>query len=236
MGRYNYIVSLGYFCSPAMEFERIDKRQFSLPFDWLITPKISDVIDLINNGFEDFLNEEYMYQIKDFPQFYRNVKYGIDYYHDFSPFKNFDSQISGVLKKYGRRIERFYSIIKKPTLFLRYINERDAKYISENYDYILQSLRKHNPQNDIIFVANNDISLNVEAGIKVYYVEKDKNDSVARTFLKSNDDLLDYIMSSVDASATQKVKYKNKHIVMLKKCLVKAMVKLKLVYRHSKQC
>ena len=56
MGRYNYIVSLGYFCSPAMEFERIDKRQFSLPFDWLITPKISDVIDLINNGFEDFLN------------------------------------------------------------------------------------------------------------------------------------------------------------------------------------
>ena len=100
----------------------------------------------------------------------------------------------------------------------------------------MQSLRKHNPQNDIIFVANNDISLNVEAGIKVYYVEKDKNDSVARTFLKSNDDLLDYIMSSVDASATQKVKYKNKHIVMLKKCLVKAMVKLKLVYRHSKQC
>jgi len=236
MGRYNYIVSLGYFCSPAMEFERIDKRQFSLPFDWLITPKISDVIDLINNGFEDFLNEEYMYQIIDFPQFYRNVKYDIDYYHDFSPFKNFDSQISGVLKKYGRRIERFYSIIKKPTLFLRYINERDTKYISENYDYILQSLRKHNPQNDIIFVANNDISLNVEAGIKVYYVEKDKNDSVARTFLKSNDDLLDYIMSNVDASATQKVKYKNKHIVMLKKCLVKAMVKLKLVYRHSKQC
>jgi hypothetical protein len=139
MEKYKNIVSLGYFCSPAMEFERINRRQFSLPFDWLITSRLSVVLELIDNGFEDFLNEEYMFQLKDYPSYYRNTRYNIDFYHDFSPLKSFGSQIDAVCKKYNRRIERFYSIIKEPTLFVRYICKDEIGYVSENYDLILKN-------------------------------------------------------------------------------------------------
>ena len=125
MKRFKNIISLGHFCSPAMEFERLGCRKYSFPFDWLITPDFNIVIDLIENNFADFLNEEYLNQIKQYPSYYRNIKYNIDFYHDFSPLKSFDSQISEVSEKYQRRIERFYKQIDTPTLFCRYITQAD---------------------------------------------------------------------------------------------------------------
>lgn len=236
MKKYKYIVSLGHFCSPAMELEKIGRRPFSLPFDWLITSKLSAIIELINNGFEDFLNEEYLFQLKEYPQYYRNIKYNIDFYHDFSPFVSFDCQINKISEKYNRRIERFYNTIKQPTLFLRYITEKDIEYISENYEYILNALKAFNPQNDIIFVANNDVSLGLQSEIPIYYVEKDANDIVSRRFLDTNRELLQYILSNTEATTTEKPKQKNKCLTLVEKVYKKVRLKLKLVYHHSKQC
>ncbi len=234
MSQYKYIVSLGHFCSPAMEFEKINRRAFSLPFDWLITPELSVVIDLINNRFEDFLNEDYMFQFKEYPEYYRNKKYNVDFYHDFSPFKRFDSQIQEVAKKYNRRIERFYTIIKQPTLFVRYITKKDVEYINKNYDSILRLIKSFNPQNDILFVANNDIHLNIQTANAVYYVERDLNDAVARNFLSVNDELSQYILNNVEVVATKK-DTKNKYLVLIKKAYKRIRLKLKFVYRHNKQ-
>lgn len=233
MEKYKYIVSLGHFCSPAMEFQKIQRRQFSLPFDWLITSKLSSVIELINNEFEDFLNEEYLFQLKEYPQYYRNKKYNIDFYHDFSPFKSFDSQIDEISKKYNRRIERFFNIIKQPTLFLRYITEQDAEYISKNYEFILKSVKRFNPQNDIIFVANNGIYLSIPSETTIYYVEKDLNDDVSRNFLSANNELLQYILSNVEIATTKKPKQKNKCLNVINRLYRKIRLKLKLVYRHK---
>ncbi|MBQ7817720.1 MAG: hypothetical protein IJ388_02860 [Oscillospiraceae bacterium] len=236
MEKYKYIVSLGHFCSPAMEFEKIERRPFSLPFDWLITAKLSTVIELINNGFKDFLNEEYLFQLKEYPQYYRNKKYAIDFYHDFSPFISLESQIDEISKKYIRRIERFYNIIKQPTLFLRYITEKDVEYISKDYEYILNSLKAFNPQNDVIFVANNDICLDFSHKVSVFQVEKDLNDCVSRCFLDANKELLQYILSNTEAATTKKPKQKNKRLKLVKKIYKNFRLKLKLVYCHSKQC
>ena len=236
MKKYKYIVSLGSFCSPAMEFERFNRRQFSLPFDWLITPQLSTVVKLINNGFEDFLNEEYMFQFKEYPQYYKNKKSGIDFYHDFSPFKTFDSQIDNVTKKYNRRIERFYEVIKQPTLFLRYISEGEKECISENYESTLKTLQKFNPENNIIFVANIDIRESLNPELPIYYVEKDLGDGVSRKFLSANDELLQYILENVEEATTKKAKKKNKYTRIMKKVLIRICAKLNLVYRHSKLC
>lgn len=233
MSKFKYIVSLGYFCSPAMEFKRINRRPFSLPFDWLITPKLSDVINLINNNFEDFLYEEYFYQLLEHPQYYRNIKYNIDFYHDFSPFVSFDSQINDVTVKYNRRISRFYDIIRKPTLFLRYLSKEDFEYIVDNYELIVESIKKFNSDNDIIFVANDEHIRNLPPNISIYYVKKDFKDSVSRKFLKKNDALLQYISNNVETVTAPK---KSKHFGIIHKIYQKIRIKLNLVYHHKNQC
>lgn len=235
MKKFKYIVSLGHFCSPAMEFEKIDRRQFSLPFDWLVTHRFSVVMDLINNNFDGFLNAEDMYQFKAYPQYYKNKKLDVDFYHDFSPFKSFQSQIDGVSEKYKRRIERFYHIVKEPTLFLRYITRNDVEYICKNYDSILESLKKCNPQNDILFVCNSEDRLPLE-NAAVYYVEKPANDNVSREFLSANEELKQYILEHVEPATAKKVSKKEKYIKMVKKVYKKIRLKLKLVYRHNQQC
>lgn len=37
MKKYESVISLGYFCSVAIELEKMGIRNFSTPFDWLIT-------------------------------------------------------------------------------------------------------------------------------------------------------------------------------------------------------
>ena len=234
MEKYEHIVSLGHFCSPAMEFEKIDRRPFSLPFDWLITPELCTVMELVDNGFQDFLNEEYMYQFKTHPQYYRNTKYTIDFYHDFSPLKSFQSQIDDVSKKYSRRIERFYDVVNRPTLFLRYITAKDAEYVSEHYEAILHWAQKFNPLNSIVFVANKDIQVKFNAEIPVYYVERDQNDSVSRAFLSVDNGLLQYILDHVASVTPKKQTPSNRYLKRLKMAYLMMRVKLKMTYHHSK--
>ena len=154
MAKYQQAVSLGFFCSPAMELQRISRRHTSSPFDWLISEKLSVVLTLIDNGFEDFLTAEYFCQLQDHPQIYRNTKWNVDFYHDFSPLKSFSSQYDAFRKKYERRIRRFYETIKTPTLFIRYVFADEIPYLNENYASIVAALQKYNPANDIIFVSN----------------------------------------------------------------------------------
>ncbi|MBQ8909699.1 MAG: hypothetical protein IJY91_01510 [Oscillospiraceae bacterium] len=236
--RYKNIVSLGHFCSPAIEFKKINRRRCSLPFDWLITPHLSVVMELINNNFMDFLSEEYMFQHKKYPAYYRNIKWDIDFYHDFSPFKRFQSQFQEVSEKYNRRIERFYSTIKQPTLFLRYVTEKDIQYILDNYELILETLKNYNCQNYIVFVANKEVSYShrIPSDITMYFVEKDSNDEVSREFLNANDALIRYILENVEYATPHNELVGNKHIDFVKKLYRKIRLKLRIVYRYSKQC
>ena len=123
---YRYVVSLGFFCSVAMELERIGLRSASFPFDWLISD-FEGVIKLIENHFDDFLAYENMAQHKLYPNYYKDTKYGMQFYHDFSAFRSLESQLPRVKNKYDRRIERFYNSIIYPTLFLRYISSESEK-------------------------------------------------------------------------------------------------------------
>lgn len=236
MKKYKYIVSLGHFCSPAMEFDKINKRQFSLPFDWLITPALSTVMELIQNEFPDFLNAEYLFQFQNAAQCYKNTKTNISFYHDFSAFKSLDSQMGEVTQKYNRRIQRFYDIIKEPTLFLRYITQRDIPYILQNYDAILKTLQGFHPQNHIIFVTHFDNRFHDRPEIPVYYVEKNPDDTVCRDFLCANEELKQYILKNVEEATPKPTAPKSNVLDMIRKTFKKVRIKLNLVYHHKNQC
>ena len=183
--KFEHIISLGFFCSVAMEIERIKRRDASYPFDWCIS-EFTGVIDLINNNFDNFLKYEQLMQNSSYHSHYMN-QYGIQFFHDFNEYQSLKEQLDNVTKKYNRRIKRFYKTIKTSTLFVRYVcDQQEINYILENYISILAAVKKYNPKNTIIFIVNNDID---SFGIKCYRVEKDDNDSVARYFLNKNEEL-----------------------------------------------
>lgn len=189
-GRNMHYVSLGYFCSIASELEELGFRSESLPFDWLISD-FEGIINAILEQFEGFLEYENMAQNKRELNHYKNIKYNIEFFHDFNQYQSLEKQLTLVKKKYARRIERFYKLIKEPTIFIRYISDevivdgksKELMYIEENYEFILQVLQSFNQNNRIIFVANHGV---ISEKINIYNVEKDFNDQVARKPFNKN--------------------------------------------------
>lgn len=199
---YKHYISLGYFCSVAMELERIGLRSASYPFDWLVTPRMSNVMEMIETHFEGFLEENCL-RLKDgSDKIYINSQTGFSFVHDFEAKKSLSEQIDGVRQKFERRIERFYRDIEEPTLFVRYISDEavdtdgrfeDLAWISDNFMHINEVVKSFNADNDIIWIANS--SIRSDALPRLYIVDKDENDTVARRPLDRNKELNGLLMS-----------------------------------------
>lgn len=194
MKRYENFISLGYFCSIAQELERMGLRSTSSPFDWCISD-FEGVISAIKNNFEGFLDYELLSQSTNDRKHYFNIEYKIWFFHDFDQYRPLKKQIDSVRSKYSRRIERFYTNIHKPTLFIRYISDEELtpdgksvelEYIEKNIDSITSLLKSFNPDNDIIFIANSGVESDV---ITIYNVVPDSNDTIAREPLHKNNSL-----------------------------------------------
>lgn len=199
--KYKHIISLGFFCSVALETERMGLRDSSMPFDWLIS-SWEGVEKLILNSFEGFLDDKLLKQSKEFPERYKNIKYDIWFFHDFNAYASLESQMEKVVNKYQRRIERFYQNIEESSLFIRYIrDEEELRYLEKNIDRIEGIFRRYNPENHIIFIANNEITSDI---IEIYNVEKDNDDSVARKPFDKNNKLYDYLLSVFDENSREK--------------------------------
>lgn len=196
-----HYISLGYFCSIAMELEKLGLRSESSPFDWLISD-FEGVIYAIRNHFEDFLNPKYLAQNSHNHAHYKNVKYGLQFFHDFNPYQPLQDQLPSVQNKYNRRIQRFYKSITEPTLFIRYINDKpnagntskELHWIEENYDSVIALLKSFNDQNEILFIANDGVT---SQKFKIYNVQKDDGDSVARSPL-TKDPALQEFFNNID--------------------------------------
>lgn len=159
-------ISLGPTCSVAYQLQKLGKKKESLPFDWIRCPNIKDVIYLIQNNFEGFLdgisfvrNDTKFPIIKDSEIFddvsdketkvYRNEKMNIGFFHDFKD----GITIEDVREKYNRRIKRFYEIVKGECVFIRddmYFHQENV----EDYNNLLRILQEFNSNNKLILIIN----------------------------------------------------------------------------------
>ncbi len=230
-----HYISLGYFCSIAMELEKLGLRSESSPFDWLISD-FEGVIRAIENHFEDFLNPNYLAQHSHNHAHYKNIKYDVQFFHDFNPYQPLLDQLPSVKYKYNRRIERFYKSITEPTLFIRYINDKpgadniakELDWIEKNYDSVITLLKSFHPQNDILFIANDGLA---SQKFKIYTVPKDDGDSVARSPFTKSPELQEFF-NNIDFPEKQRnierylQKQQQKRKSQLKKKLVSLLKKL----------
>lgn len=197
---YN-IISLGFFCSVASELERTGIRDSSYPFDWLISGDFHSVLSLIENHFDGFAERQNLYQEFNIsPAYYFNKVCNVHFYHDISPYQSLDRQYDAFRAKYLRRIERFYEAIQSPTIFVRYCaNREELDYIFEHQEEIRTLLKRFHPDNEIIYVSSDEGErLPMD---RLYYVEKDRWDTVARTFFEKAPELEAYL---VEHSALRK--------------------------------
>lgn len=203
---FDHVISLGWFCSPALEIERIGLRDASYPFDWLMTHDFSCIIDLIKNKRYIKLYSDEMLQYESDASKWYNQEYLISIFHDFNKYKKMSHQIDAVNDKYFRRMKRFYENIMEPTLFLRYIKDKsEALYISKNASEIADILKDENVENEIVYIANSDLRDALQLSTsRVYFVVPDDQDYVARNFLKQLPDLLEYLEKNVKKPQMQK--------------------------------
>jgi hypothetical protein len=119
-------ISLGSDCSVAYNLQCLGYRDFSFPFDWIIS---KNIIDVLSNDFANFLNVNFLkvagktsfsHIDENFSEIDENLcsmlrvkhkKYaGVEFLHDFHDLNLED--IDNVVEKYNRRIERFYKVMR----------------------------------------------------------------------------------------------------------------------------
>lgn len=245
-GRFKHFISLGSFCSVALDLEALGLREASMPFDWNIDLRFEGVIDCIEKNFEHFLDEAELRQSEEAPEHYMN-RYEIQFFHDFNMWDPLSEQLPAVQDKYERRIRHFYQITAEPTLFIRYMDDRileedgtphELRYIEDGYDRIMDVLKGLCPENELILIANSEVR---SGKLKIYGVEKDKGDVVARVPREKNKELgalLDSFSVQNQEANRQKgaAAARRRKQIELKHKAEKAVAKLglKKPYRHDK--
>lgn len=181
--RYRHVVSLGYFCSTALELRRYGLRDGNYPLDWNISA-IEPTLTMVESGFAGFLQRDCL--CIESPGVVRDEGSGIAVYNDFDPALPVAVQYEAVRRRYEQRIQRFCQAIRQRTLFVRYINDlEEFTYLDENMPGVLAVLRRTHPTNDLLLVANTTLPAAC-GGLPVYRVEPDPGDGVARRFVSKN--------------------------------------------------
>ncbi len=245
---FEHFISLGHCCFVGIELERMGLRDSSMPFDWVRTRWMA-IERSFNTNFKDYLKYDNLYQKKDGLHCYKNLQYGVGFFHDFVDYKTLKSQISDVQKKYNRRIEHFFDNITEPTLFIRYMWDYDELvYVSSHYKEIEQMIKSYNADNEIIFITHdkpNDIDV---SAIKLLFcIEKNDDCELNEKPISSNEELYSFLstveyskrednLSFNEQKALQKQAQSKKFISRIKKKFIKFYLSKKKKYIHDKKC
>lgn len=179
-------VSLGSYCAPASLVRSCGHRKAAYPFDWNICMDGEKLIEILQEGFLNFLNNDYLVPFGWATLL--NTYYHIEFVHDGSWEGNDSSIYMPILQdKYSRRIARFKNLNEHQgkVFFIRsaYINSLDDINrfykisenieISDNYALRLyEALRAFFPTLDFnLIIINNHETQNVT-------IEKRINDCI----------------------------------------------------------
>lgn len=245
---FEHYISLGHCCYVGIELQKLGLRDSSMPFDWYRTRWKAIEYSFINN-FENYLNYDSLFQKKSALHIYKNLDYGVGFVHDFVDNKSLKSQINAVRKKYERRIDRFWLHISEPTLFIRYMWDYDELvYVAAHYDEIETMIKKHNPNNEIIFISH-DVPENADiSAIKfLFFINKPDGEELNTHPLSSNEELFSFLKNVNYSKRESNLKF-NEHKKLKKQAKAKTIsgrFKRKVQkfkkshskkYIHSQQC
>lgn len=154
--QYNNCVSLGWFCGTASSLGKIGLRSYSGPFDWYFSD-YQGVLKQIEIGFTDFMVRDNLTIEEGNEKIFHDVKYGFRCNHDIK--ENFDSEYDLIYERYKRRAERFMKDILSPTVFFRTIrDEKEVRFINDNWEYADRLVKGYNLKNRIIYVKRAGIA------------------------------------------------------------------------------
>lgn len=181
-------IPIGNDCSVAYNLSQLGKRQFASPFDWIRLNNIAQVIELLENDFDDFLTLEHLKikrTVTGFPLLEDdwidlhsdtsdgrpeiiNSKYNISFLHDFSS-DNFSEELSSVKEKYIRRIDRLREILKNDDIIKIFVRGTLKKKIPREKDLLEKCLHRLEVQNfELRFIDFGSIvSESVSGGVEI---------------------------------------------------------------------
>lgn len=204
--KYDNCFSLGWFCGTASAMGKLGLRSCSGPFDWYLSDYWA-VIEQIKCKFSDFLNPANLAVDSNNPRIFRDTKYGFTYLHEVD--SDFDNEYDLILEKYQKRIIRFLSLIRKPTLFFRCVrNEEEINFINENWKMIDAVIREFNVNNRIVYITLNSMGLLNESVINFKlpinaYIPKPLE---MKYLFYESADLVEYCSAALDSSVIIKNK------------------------------
>ena len=162
---YDAIFSLGHNCLAAMKLRDHNLRVFAGPFDWVGSPNLSKVTNLLSNDFSEFLelrNLKGIQYVSDTDILVLDEVNIISFNHDFKTDRNTLEDLLDlplIKEKYERRIKRFQKILSedKRVLFIR--TEGTKEEVVE-----LQKVLKNLVKNDfsILIINHTDMEEMVE--------------------------------------------------------------------------
>ena len=125
-GKYDAIFSLGDLCLASIQLKKHNLRPYSGVLDWMASPELSKVNELLENRFKGFLEYDNLRVIGYADTFIcvSDDGYNLVSNHDFDGEKNTLTYLGAyaeVMEKYERRIQRFLSEMDnaKRILFVR---------------------------------------------------------------------------------------------------------------------
>ena len=180
------IISLGFFCGVADELKRFGLRKKSFPLDWVITDG-EVIIGLLENSFAGFLDEDALTVDPERADIIHNKKCKTMFFHDFPEGELIADHLAANREKYQRRIDRFYAALREGALCVRYMaDQKECHYWESNCDRLLSFLQKHNDSNELLFIANSEVTSDK---LSIYPVVKKEGALVADRFINSNKQL-----------------------------------------------
>lgn len=198
--RFDYCMSLGWYCGTASALSRLGLRSVSGPFDWYFST-LDSVLKIINNRFSDFMSKENLEMVPDKPKEFIDKKYGFHCNHDVEI--SFEQEVNDICLKYARRASRFLELTKMKICFFYMVKtSEEIAYIIDNNDYIENTIKSLNPYNHIVYVTLNNMPP-LSDKQKFYVIDRDQH--IGKTYemrhmFDSNTELVSLCGSLLDES------------------------------------
>lgn len=168
---FDLIVPIGEDCACSSYLRDHSLQLLAYPFDWLTKASFDKRIELLANGFSDFMEkEDFVFLPKPtqgdtdkYCDYYHNTRTDFYFYHDFPTGENFNIIFQTVAAKYFRRIERLYKHITSAEHILF---SRDKTITKEKAKRAVEVLRQAFPGKKevcLLIVENKPSALHIES-------------------------------------------------------------------------